>query len=116
MGRRLIRAGPGPHISTSAPSSMTRSGGMREKLGRPCRLTKYLKDRFNGDAGEHFLPMREAMRALGVSRQIVLQRVKRGELAVGHAVTTVYMFCCIPFGLAALLMFRFVRITLASRR
>ena len=30
--------------------------------------------------------------------------------AVGHAVTAVYMFCCIPFGLAALLMFRFVRI------
>src|SRR6202007_2534421 len=30
--------------------------------------------------------------------------------AVGHAVTAVYMFCCIPFGLAALLMLRFVRI------
>jgi MFS family permease len=30
---------------------------------------------------------------------------------VGHAVTAVYMFCCTPFGLAALLMFRFVRIT-----
>ena len=29
----------------------------------------------------------------------------------GHAVTAVYMFCCIPFGLAALLMFRFVRVT-----
>jgi MFS family permease len=36
--------------------------------------------------------------------------------AVGHAVTAVYMFCCVPFGLAALLMFRFVRITLPSRR
>ena len=34
--------------------------------------------------------------------------------AVGHAVTAVYMFCCIPFGLAALLMFRFVRITLGK--
>jgi MFS family permease len=32
--------------------------------------------------------------------------------AVGHAVTAVYLFCCIPFGLAALLMFRFVRIAL----
>jgi MFS family permease len=32
--------------------------------------------------------------------------------AVGHAVTAVYMFCCIPFGLTALLMFRFIRITL----
>ena len=34
--------------------------------------------------------------------------------AVGHAVTAVYMFCCIPFGLAALLMFRFVHITLGK--
>ena len=34
--------------------------------------------------------------------------------AVGHAITAVYMFCCIPFGLAALLMFRFVRITLGK--
>ena len=36
--------------------------------------------------------------------------------AVGNAVTAVYMFCCIPFGLAALLMFRFVRITLGKPR
>jgi hypothetical protein len=48
------------------------------------RLTKDLKDRFNDDAGEDFLPMREAMRALDVSRQIVLQRVKHGELAAVH--------------------------------
>jgi hypothetical protein len=33
-------------------------------------------------------------------------------VAVGHAVTSVYEFCCVPFGLAALLMFRFVRITI----
>jgi MFS family permease len=32
--------------------------------------------------------------------------------AVGHAVTAVYTFCCIPFGLAALLMFRFVRVAI----
>ena len=48
------------------------------------RLTKDLKDRFNGDAGADFLPMREAIRALGISRQTVLQRVKRGELAAVH--------------------------------
>ena len=48
------------------------------------RLTQDLKDRFNGDAGEDFLPMREAMRALNVSRQTVLQRVKRNELAAVH--------------------------------
>jgi hypothetical protein len=34
--------------------------------------------------------------------------------AVGIVVTTAYMFCCIPFGLAALLMFRFVRIALGK--
>jgi hypothetical protein len=34
--------------------------------------------------------------------------------AVGHAVTAVYMFCCIPFGVAALLMLRFVRIVLGK--
>src|SRR6516162_4792472 len=34
--------------------------------------------------------------------------------AVGNAVTAVYMFCCIPFGLAALMMFRFIRITLGK--
>jgi MFS family permease len=34
--------------------------------------------------------------------------------AVGNAVTAVYMFSCIPFGLAALLMFRFVRIALGK--
>jgi DNA invertase Pin-like site-specific DNA recombinase len=48
------------------------------------RLTDDLKARFNGEAGEGFTPMREAMRALGVSRQTVLQRVKRGELAAVH--------------------------------
>src|SRR5215472_3424066 len=31
--------------------------------------------------------------------------------AVGHAVQMVYLFCCIPFGLASLLMFRFLRVT-----
>ena len=48
------------------------------------RLTDDLKARFNWDAGEGFLPMREAIRALGVSRQTVLQRVKRGELEAVH--------------------------------
>ena len=48
------------------------------------RLTDDLKALFNNNAGEDFLPMREAMRALGVSRQTVLQRVKRGELEAVH--------------------------------
>jgi predicted DNA-binding transcriptional regulator AlpA len=60
--------------------------GEQPTFGAPwrIRLTKELTDRFDGDAGEDFLPMREAMRALGVSRQTVLQRVKRGELAAVH--------------------------------
>jgi predicted DNA-binding transcriptional regulator AlpA len=48
------------------------------------RLTDDLIAKFNGDAGKDFMPMREAMRALGVSRQTVLQRVKRGELEACH--------------------------------
>jgi predicted DNA-binding transcriptional regulator AlpA len=48
------------------------------------RLTDDLMTRFNGEAGDGFVPMREAMRALGVSRQTVLQRVKRGELQAVH--------------------------------
>src|SRR6266700_560300 len=42
------------------------------------------KASFNSEVAEGFLPMREAIRALGVSRQTVLQRVKRGELEAVH--------------------------------
>ncbi len=35
--------------------------------------------------------------------------------AVGHAVTAVYSFCWIPFGLAALFMLRFLRVTVRAR-
>jgi excisionase family DNA binding protein len=48
------------------------------------RLTDDLMARFNSEAGDGFMPMREAIRALGVSRQTVLQRVKRGELDAVH--------------------------------
>jgi len=48
------------------------------------RLTDDLMARFNGEAADGFMPMREAMRTLGVSRQTVLQRVKRGELEAVH--------------------------------
>src|SRR5262249_32370732 len=44
------------------------------------RLTEEIKARFNQEAGTGFL----RMRALGVSRQTVLQRVKRGELEAVH--------------------------------
>jgi len=48
------------------------------------RLTDALKARFNAEPGEDYLPMREAIKALSVSRQTVLQRVKRGELEAVH--------------------------------
>jgi DNA invertase Pin-like site-specific DNA recombinase/predicted DNA-binding transcriptional regulator AlpA len=60
--------------------------GEQLTLGAPwrIRLTKDVIAKFNHDAGEGFMPMREAMRALGVSRQTVLQRVKRGEMEACH--------------------------------
>ncbi len=50
------------------------------------RLTDDIKACFDGDAGDGFLPMREAMRALGVPRQTVLHPVKRGELTAVHVI------------------------------
>jgi DNA invertase Pin-like site-specific DNA recombinase len=69
---RLLNDGiiPGEQLTSGAPWRI--------------RLTDDLIAKFNGDAGEGFMPMREAMRALGVSRQTVLQRVKRGELEACH--------------------------------
>ena len=69
---RLLNAGiiPGEQLTPGAPWRI--------------RLTDDVMARFNNDAGEGFMPMREAMRALGVSRQTVLQRVKRGELDAVH--------------------------------
>jgi DNA invertase Pin-like site-specific DNA recombinase len=63
-------------------------GGEQLTPGAPwrIRLTDDIKARFSQNAGAGFLPMREAMRALGVSRQTVLQRVKRGELEAIHVV------------------------------
>jgi predicted DNA-binding transcriptional regulator AlpA len=54
--------------------------------GAPWRicLTDEVIARFKGEGGDGFMPMRDAMRALGVSRQTVLQRVKRGELEAVH--------------------------------
>lgn len=44
------------------------------------RITPDLRSRFVEEPPRGWLPMREAMRALGISRQTVLQRVKRNEL------------------------------------
>jgi Recombinase/Recombinase zinc beta ribbon domain len=76
-----------------APSTLHRLlndgiiGGEQLTPGAPwrIRLTDDIKARFSQGPGEGFLPMRQAMRALGVTRQTVLQRVKRGELEAIHA-------------------------------
>ena len=48
------------------------------------RLTEPLKARLTEAAGEGFVTMQEATRALGVTRQTVLRRVKRGEIEAAH--------------------------------
>jgi len=48
------------------------------------RITDELRARFVEETPPDFLPMLEATRRLGVSRQTVLQRVKRGELDAVH--------------------------------
>jgi hypothetical protein len=48
------------------------------------RMTDALKARFTASAGDGFITMQEATRALGVTRQTVLQRVKRGEIEATH--------------------------------
>jgi DNA invertase Pin-like site-specific DNA recombinase len=48
------------------------------------RITEELRARFVEQAPPHYIPMLEATRKLGVSRQTVLQRVKRGELQAVH--------------------------------
>jgi DNA invertase Pin-like site-specific DNA recombinase len=48
------------------------------------RMTDELKARFTEAAGEGFVTMQEATKALGVTRQTVLHRVKRGEIEAAH--------------------------------
>jgi DNA invertase Pin-like site-specific DNA recombinase len=75
-----------------APSTLHRwlndglIGGEQETPGAPwrIRLTAELKTRFTEAAADGFVTMQEATRALGVTRQTVLHRVKRGELQAAH--------------------------------
>jgi hypothetical protein len=48
------------------------------------RMTDELKAKFTVAAGDGFITMQEATRALGVTRQTVLHRVKRGEIEAAH--------------------------------
>jgi hypothetical protein len=49
------------------------------------RMTEELRSRFIEEAPEGYIPLKEAKSILGVTRQTVLQRVKRGELKAVHA-------------------------------
>jgi len=61
-------------------------GGEQVTPGAPWRIrvSEEVKARFVGAVPEGHVPMVDAMRLLGVSRQTVLQRVKRGELLAVH--------------------------------
>jgi predicted DNA-binding transcriptional regulator AlpA len=75
-----------------APSTIHRSlndgaiVGEQFTAGAPwrIRLTNELRARFVDDAPSDYVTMCQAMRRLGVSRQTVWQRVKRGELEALH--------------------------------
>jgi predicted DNA-binding transcriptional regulator AlpA len=75
-----------------APSTIHRAlndgliAGEQLTSGAPwrIRLSDELRARFNEDAPPGYLTMYQAMRRLGVSRQTVWQRVKRGELEALH--------------------------------
>ena len=75
-----------------APSTLHRQlndgliAGEQVTPGAPWRIviTDELRARFAGEAPAGFVPIVDAMRLLGVSRQTVLQRVKRGELEAIH--------------------------------
>ena len=60
--------------------------GEQDTPGAPWRIRvgDELRSRFVEDAPAGYVPIADAMRILGVSRQTVLQRVKRGELQALH--------------------------------
>lgn len=75
-----------------APSTLHRSlndgliVGEQLTPGAPwrIRITNELRARFAGEIPQGYVPLVDTMRILGVSRQTVLQRVKRGELQAVH--------------------------------
>jgi DNA invertase Pin-like site-specific DNA recombinase len=75
-----------------APSTLHRQlnvgfiAGEQDTPGAPWRIrvNDKLRALFVEEAPDGFVPIDDAMRALGVSRQTVLQRVKRGELKAVH--------------------------------
>ena len=75
-----------------APSTLHRQlndgliAGEQITPGAPWRIvmSDALRARFAGEAPEGYVPLVDAMRVLGVSRQTVVQRVKRGQLDAIH--------------------------------
>jgi hypothetical protein len=75
-----------------APSTLHRSlndgliAGEQLTPGAPWRIrvTNELRARFAGEIPQGYIPLVDTMRILGVSRQTVLQRVKRGQLQAVH--------------------------------
>ena len=75
-----------------APSTILRwlaegyIAGEQITQGAPWRIniTQELKDRFVEEEPDGYVSMNEAIKILGVSRQTVMQRVKRGELQTVH--------------------------------
>jgi hypothetical protein len=75
-----------------APSTLLRwlndgfIGGEQVTPGAPwrIRMTQELKNLIVPEVPPGYVTMPEAMRLLGVSRQTIMQRVKRGELSVVH--------------------------------
>jgi DNA invertase Pin-like site-specific DNA recombinase len=91
----LVTVAEAAKILGIAPSTVHRwlgdgfIAGEQVTPGAPWRIrvTNDLHSRFVDDAPPGWLPMLEATVALGVSRQTVLQRVKRGELRAVHVRT-----------------------------
>lgn len=88
----LVNIRQAAKILALAPSTLHRClndgfiAGEQLTPGAPwrIRMTPELRARFVEDAPDGYLPMLDAVLKLGVSRQTVLQRVKRGELAAVH--------------------------------
>ena len=88
----LVTVGGAAQIIGVAPSTVHRwlndgfIPGEQLTPGAPwrIRMTEELRARFVEEEREGYLPMIEATKILGVSRQTVLQHVKRGELEAIH--------------------------------
>jgi predicted site-specific integrase-resolvase len=88
----LLTVAQAAHQLGLAPSTLHRwlgdgfIAGEHDTPGAPwrIRMTDQLRNLFVDDAPDGWLAMLEATLTLGVSRQTVLQRVKRGELEAVH--------------------------------